>query len=109
MKAKTKTTIELKIAITCAYFGNLATFYKAFAKGNREITVEGVEFVGQPDQHNYGLIEENFTIKVKDKKNFYPELQEYVENYLDKNSLHGECFSIYLEGSKKELFTEVDF
>jgi len=106
---KAKTTIEFKIAITCAYFGNLATFYKAFAKGNREITVEGVEFVGQPDQHNYGLIEENFTIKVKDKKNFYSELQEYVENYLDKNSLHGECFSIYLEGSKKELFTEVDF
>jgi hypothetical protein len=109
MKAKTKTKIELKIAITCSQFGNLAKFYRTYAKGNREITVEGVEYAGQPDQHNYGLIEENFTIEAKDKKNIYPELQKYVENFLDKSGLHGEAFSIFLEGSKKELFTEDDF
>jgi hypothetical protein len=109
MKTKAKTKIELKIAITCSEFGTLEKFYKTYAKNNRIITVEGVEYEGEPDQHNYGLIEENFTIEVKDKKKIYPELQEYIENYLDKNSLHGECFSITKDGGKKELFTEDDF
>jgi len=104
-----KTTIQLSIAITCSEFGNLAKFYKTYAKGNREIIVEGVEFEGHPDQHNYGLIKERFVLNVKDKKNIYPELSAHIENYLDKNSLHGESFSITKEGNKKVLFTEDNF
>lgn len=104
-----KQTIEFKIAITCSEFGNLAKFYKRFAKGNREIQVEQIEFEGHPDQHNTGILVDKFTFPVRADKNYYPVLQEAVENFLDKNNLHGESFNITQEGGKKVLFTEDDF
>ena len=101
--------ITFLITITCSEFGNLQKFYKTYAKGNREIIIEGIEYEGTDEQHNTGLIIDKFTFKVKASNNYYPELQKSVENFLDKNSLHGECFSIIKEGSKKVLFTEDDF
>lgn len=105
---KTK-VVTFLIAISCSEFGNLAKFYKRFAKGNRIIEVESVEFEGDPDQHNTGILTDKFVFSKKPDDNYYPELQKAVENFLDKNSLHGECFSITKEGSKKVLFTEDDF
>jgi hypothetical protein len=112
--AKSKTKIKeyiatFLIAITCSEFGNLQKFYKTYAKGNREIIIEGIEYEGTDEQHNTGLIIDKFTFKVRKDNNYYPDLQKAVEDFLDKNNLHQECFSITREGSKKVLFTEDDF
>ena len=104
-----KNMVQLEIAITISEFGSLKKFYKTFAKGNREIIVENIEFEGHPDQHNSGVLREKFELRVKNKKKIYPELSAHVENFLDKNNLHGECFSIRDLDTNKELFTEDDF
>lgn len=102
-------TKTFEIAITIAEFGNLAKFYKTFAKGNREIIVEGVEFEGHPDQHNTGILKEKFVCTIKKGQTDHEVLAAKVEDFLDKNNLHGEFFSIRKEGSRKVLFTEDDF
>jgi len=37
------------------------------------------------------------------------QLKDKVENFIYKNSLEQECFSVYSGNSKKELLTEDDF
>jgi hypothetical protein len=97
------------ISITIGCFGNLKTFYKTFAKGNREVILENIEFKGSPDQHNTGILKEELVCSIKEGQSEHKALQSKVENFLDKNNLHGEFFSIRKEGSKKVLFTEDDF
>ena len=111
MKKKTTLTTlaTFIISITISEFGNLAKFYKTYAKGNREIIVDGIEYEGTDEQHNTGLLIDKLVCTVEDKKNFHSVLTAKVKEFLDKNSLHQECFAITLEGSKKVLFTEEDF
>jgi hypothetical protein len=97
------------IAITISVLGNLAKFYKTYAKDNREIILENIEFKGKPDQHNTGILKQEIVCTIKKGQTEYQALQAEVEDFLDKNELHGEFFSIYKVGRKKELFTEDDF
>lgn len=97
------------ISITIGCFGNLKNFYKTFAKGNREVILENIEYEGEPDQHNTGILKEKFTCTINKGQSEHKALQSRVENFLDKSNLHGEFFSIRKEGSKKVLFTEEDF
>jgi len=90
-----------KIAITIAEFGSLAKFYKTYAKGNREIVVENVEYEGHPDQHNTGIMKDTIICSAH-------KLKREVKKFIDKNSLQGEFFSITKKGSKKVLLTEDD-
>lgn len=90
-----------KIAITISEFGNLAKFYKTYAKKNRIITVENVEFEGTSEQHNTGILEDSIVCEKS-------ELKEKVKEFIHKNSLYQECFSIREEGKKKVIMTETD-
>ena len=89
------------ISITISEFGNLAKFYKTYAKGNIIIEVEGVEFEGTDEQHNTGIM----TDKIVCKEN---KLKEKIKSFIYKNGLFGECFSIKEEGNKKVIMTEDD-
>ncbi len=90
-----------KIAITISEFGNLAKFYKTYAKGNREIIVEQIEFEGSPDQHNTGLMTDIIVCK---RENLIAEVKKFIA----KTFLWGESFNITEEGKKKVIMTEVD-
>jgi hypothetical protein len=86
------------IAITISCFGNLKNFYKTFAKGNREVILESIEFEGEPDQHNTGILKEKFVCTQSELKN-------RIRKYIDENSFRGESFSIKNEKGK-EVMTE---
>lgn len=89
------------IGITISEFGNLAKFYKTFAKKNRIIIVENVEFEGTSEQHNTGIMQDKIVCKLS-------ELKEKVKDYVYKNSLEQESFNICREDSKKVIMTEDD-
>lgn len=90
-----------KITITISCFGNLEKFYKTFAKGNKEIVLENIEFKGQPDQHNTGFMKDTIICSAHN-------LKKEVKKFIDKNSLKGEFFYVTKKGSKKVLLTEED-
>jgi len=90
------TTQNFKILITISEFGNLAKFYKTYAKGNREIIVENIEFEGTDEQHNTGLLEETITCKPS-------ELKEKIQEFVNKNSFRQECFSVTNEKGKEVM------
>lgn len=96
-----KVNYTFKIAITISEFGNLAKFYKTYAKGNREIIVEQIEFEGSNEQHNSGLMIDSI---VCTRENLLVEVTKFV----DKNFLRGESFNITEEGDKKVIMTEMD-
>ena len=91
-----------KIAITISEFGNLAKLYKTFAKGNRLIEVENIEFEGSADQHNTGIMTDTIVCL---PENLLVEATKFV----DKNFLRGESFNITEDGKKKVIMTEMDF
>ncbi len=99
MKDTTKTFV---IAITISEFGTLAKFYKTYAKKNREIIVEQVEFKGTSEQHVTGIMMDEIVCKRS-------ELKDKVMAFIDKNSLYQECFNVTEEGKKKVILTETDF
>lgn len=99
-KLKRKKTF--KIAITISEFGNLAKFYKTYAKNNRLIEINEIEFEGTEDQHNAGIMTDTI---VCTKENLLVEVTKFV----DKNFLRGECFNITEDGKKKTIMTEADF
>ena len=88
-----------KIGITISEFGNLKKFYKTFAKGNRIIEVGQVEFEGTDEQHNSGIMTDTI---ICDPNN----LENAVRNFVVKNGLEQECFSVRKEGSEKVILTE---
>lgn len=94
------TTQNFKISITISEFGNLAKFYKTYAKGNREIIVENIEFEGTDEQHNTGLLIETITCKPS-------KLKEQVKKFVNKNYLEQESFSVKNEKGK-EIMQEKD-
>lgn len=91
---------KFKISITVSEFGNLAKFYKTYAKGNRQIIVEDIEMEGEEDQHNTGLLIDTIVC--------YPTLlKEKVQKYVVDNSLQQECFSV-TNSKGKEVMQEKD-
>lgn len=96
------TTKVFRIHITISQFGTLAKFYKTYAKKNREIIVEQIDFRDTDEQHVSGLMMDEIVCKPS-------QLKDKVEDFIHKNSLEQECFSIYSGNSKKEILTEDDF
>jgi len=91
---------NFKISITISEFGNLAKFYKTYAKGNREIVVENIEFEGEDEQHNTGSLIETITCKPS-------QLKYKVQNFVNDNHLNQECFSVK-NNKGKEVMQEGD-
>jgi len=102
-KGNADKTETFEIKITASEFGNLAKFYKRFAKGNRLIEIESIEFEGTPDQHNTAILTDNIVCTEN-------ELKEKVKQYISKNSLQGESFDVYRinKGKRVSILDEDD-
>jgi hypothetical protein len=96
-------TFDYEIRITFSEFGKLSKVYKKFAKDNRKVIIEIIEYEDTEEQHNSGLLID--TIKCID--NSIGTLRKMVSKYISDNSLHQECFGIYDKNDlNKELYTE---
>lgn len=95
-------TYQIEVTISGNY--NCAKFYKKFAKNNRIININHIEFENTDEQHISGFFSEFF--KCDEKK-----LLVFVSNYIKKNNLVGECFDVCnaLDNEDKLKLTEDDF
>lgn len=80
------------VQCTVACFGTLEKFYKEFAKGNRRVFLEDIEFEGEEEfdkdeQHNTGIIRETLTVE--------NDIVSTLRNWINLNNLERECFGIY--------------
>jgi hypothetical protein len=89
------------IGITISGFGTLEEFYKQFAKGNRLISVDDVEFEGTAEQHNVGTMTDSIICNEEN-------LKDKVREYITESDLDDEYFSVTKKGRKKVILTEDD-
>ena len=88
------------LTITASCFGNREIFYKNFAKNNRYVYVENVEFENTNEQHNSGYIIEDFETD---------NLKLFMMNYFKNNeNLSIEYFSVREKGQDTVILTEED-
>lgn len=88
------------LTITASCFGSIETFYKMFAKDNRYLYIEDVEFENTNEQHNSGYIIEDFETD---------NLELFMINYLKNNeNLLIEYFSVREKGQDMVILTEDD-